>query len=206
MKVTFRTINVYLQRHKSSNTCGHTTHNIKNDDFDKIGYLFDKSFGYLTYLSFKSEHEKEVFTGSYPLYDCDILKCKTCGQVVFFHFDSGGVFPRPEYFLADYGAEYLIEPAAKSVSFEKERLDDFLKHFDFRDLLNPNMIEKVNSEIKIDKSKRYILNYTESGSEDTGITIDFKVIGERRLLKRIHEWVIGEVQDNKMPSSDSGDS
>lgn len=205
MKVTYKTINIYLQRHKSSNTCGHESHNIKKDDFDIIGDLYDDSFGFLTYLSFKTKNEKEIFTGSYPLYDCAIWKCKTCNQIVFAHLDSGGVFPRPEYFLADYNKEYLIEPAAKSVSFSKDRLDDFLKHFDFKELLNADNIHKINSEVVIDKSLNHILNYSESGSKETGITLDFKVIGKRKLLKEIHEWVIGDVKDNKMPSSDSAD-
>ena len=191
MKIDFRNINNYLESNKSQNSCGHTSTNIESDDFEEIGELYDGSYDYLSYVGFAVDDNKDEFTGAYPLQDCKILKCNRCGQVVFFHYNQGGIAPRPEYFMVDYRKKYLSEPAVKSVTLSKSKLEEFIEYFE----LNQVETEKNGyiSFVKIEhKNLRHIVNYRED-KIGNGEIVYFDVVGERKFLRRIYQWLT----DNK---------
>lgn len=188
MEVSFRNLQQYLNENISGNTCGHTPQNIDLKAFDKIGDLYDKSIGYLSYLNITSKDIDVVFTGCYPLQDCDVYRCQTCNQVIFSHLNTGGIAPRPEYFIADYGKKYVAEPAVKSVSLKQGLLIAFIDRFHFN---FPTSTTKVDYQSYItihDKSKSHIFNYREHNNGGK-TTLHFDLVGPRSLLTLVNDWL-----------------
>jgi len=191
--LNYENIGTYLKSNVSPNTCGHTATTINMDDFQEKGTLYDNSYGYLSYLNFRSENESDVFTGSYPLHDCQVLKCRKCDQIVFFHMNDGGIAPRPEFFLADYTKSYLPEPAVKAVHLLKARLDAFREAFGFPELEDRAAItrsETIGYTVRLqDKETPRLFNYREfkSGEEDL---ISFDLVATTDVLRKVQGWMI----------------
>ncbi|MBT32582.1 MAG: hypothetical protein CMO01_23215 [Thalassobius sp.] len=188
MEVNYQNLNTYLKDNVSSNACGHVSNKIEHKLFEKIGGLYDDTYGYLSYLSIQSSDDTKVFIGAYPLHNCDVLKCKTCGQVVFFYFNDGGVAPRPAYVLADYSKEYIIDPTVKYVSISKEKLAAFIEAFNLKALKNPDKIpDGYHANVK-DYNGRYIFNYREFKSTNNE-KVSFDLVAPRDFLRSVHQWI-----------------
>lgn len=187
MKVNFENIDAYLKANKSDNACGHAPKNIEKSDFQKIGNLFDNSIGSLSHLSVLSSNKKELLTGTYPLQDCLVLECKKCKQVAFFHFIHGGIIPRPEYILADYSLNYLIDPAVKSIRLTLDQYNVFIEKFNLQEQdLKKN--EGFDPIITIpDLTKTYLFNYREH-DEPNGITAQVDLVGNREFIRKVKKW------------------
>ncbi|MEM1135570.1 MAG: hypothetical protein AAGI07_06995 [Bacteroidota bacterium] len=188
MRIDFNTIDKYLSANKSNNFCGHTNLNIDPNEFEEIGDLYDDSFGYLSYLSLKSDSDSEEFLGSYPLQDCKILECKTCKQIVFFHYNDGGIAPRPEYFLANYNSQYLVEPAAKSVSLNVNYYQDFITEFGLEEQDKIKNLGFEPYKTIFDKTSTYLFNYREYKGKN-GMDANFDIVGLREFLREINKWI-----------------
>lgn len=63
MEISYKNINQYLKKYSNKSlTCEHNF----PKEFDEIGDMTDNSFGFSSYLNFKSNNENEIFIGSYP--------------------------------------------------------------------------------------------------------------------------------------------
>ena len=188
MRIDYKTIDKYLRDNQSDNSCGHTNTNIDLKEFEEIGNLYDDTFGYLSYLSLKSESESEEFLGSYPLQDCKVLECKTCKQIVFFHYNDGGIAPRPEYFLANYNSQYIEEPAVKSVTINTSKYQEFISEFGLEEQDNNKNSGFEPYKTIMDKASTYLFNYREYKGKN-GMDANFDIVGSREFLREINKWI-----------------
>ncbi|GAA5089967.1 hypothetical protein GCM10023210_15440 [Chryseobacterium ginsengisoli] len=152
-------------------------------DYEKIFDVFDNSFGYLSYLEFKSNDDSEIFLGSYPLNGAELWKCKNCGKLQFFYTESVGHFPTTLSIDVNFSKTYQSNPFAKSVTLNKEKVSYFIDTFGFDELKNPEKIEGFNGIKIIDKEDKCIFGYSDYQDK-----ITFNIIADRKILRKIFEF------------------
>lgn len=184
MKISFENINQFLKDYSNKNSdCEHNF----PDDFEIIGTLIDNSYGFLSFLDFKTKNDKEVFIGSYPLNSAKLWKCKRCNRLTFSITNDtgfGGLIP----LNIDFNKDYLIEPANKSVLLKKKNLLRFIEKFGIGQLKYPESIDESYSGKRIiNKDNIEIFgfrNYTKYNVE----MIKFEIIANRVILREIFEF------------------
>lgn len=178
----------YVRQNKSINECGHTPSTITLAEFEKVGDLYDGGLGIINYINLSSSNADEVYIGSYPFQDCEVLECRRCKQLVLFHFNHGWIAPRPEYILVDNQKLYLHEPTTKNVSFQKDRLELFERLFPaFRH--TPASSSTITEYVKIGtNSYSAVYNYREYESNGQ-VKVTMDVVGNREMLHKINQWL-----------------
>jgi hypothetical protein len=53
-------------------------------DFEKVGDLYDSNLGTINYINLSSDNADEIYIGSYPYQDCEVLQCSKCNQLGVF--------------------------------------------------------------------------------------------------------------------------
>ena len=188
MEVTFENFNEFIHNHPNKSlSCEHRLLNgnrLDAEDFVQIGILGDKSFGYLSYLWFQTNDEKEIFLGSYPYNGATVWLCTKCNRITLTTSNDSGWGQLSELKI-DFDKEYIVEPANKFVEIKKSSIKTFVEKFGFESLLNSNLIGSDYSGIKIiDKTSKYVFGYRERGDEFA----QFEVIAPRILLRQIAEF------------------
>lgn len=180
MIITLENINTFFQEYPVKNIqCDHKI----LIDYEKIFEVFDGSVGYLSYLEFKSNDHSEIFLGSYPLNGSDVWKCKKCGKLKFFYTETGGHFPQMIDIDVDFNKNYRSDPFAKSVSINKERVNDFIEKFHFNELKNVESSKTFDGVKVIDKTTQYIFEVNEYQNN-----ITFTVVANRDILTKIFQF------------------
>ncbi|MDQ0594571.1 hypothetical protein QFZ37_002940 [Chryseobacterium ginsenosidimutans] len=180
MKVTLKNINTFFQEYPVKNIpCDHKI----LTDYEKIFEVYDGSFGYLSYLEFRSNDNSAIFLGSYPFNGSDLWKCKKCGKLKFFYTETGGHFPQMIAIDVDFDKNYKSDPFAKLVSINKDQLNDFVEKFNFNELKSPGNIQKFGDMEIIDENVKYVFGFNEYQSKVT-----FNIIADRETLRKIFEF------------------
>ncbi|GAA4161611.1 hypothetical protein GCM10022217_27600 [Chryseobacterium ginsenosidimutans] len=180
MIITLENINAFFQEYPVKNIkCDHKI----LTDYEKIFEVFDGSFGYLSYLEFKSNDNSTIFLGSYPFNGTDLWKCKKCGKLKFFYTETGGHFPKMIAIDVDFDKNYKSDPFVKLVSINKDKLSDFIEKFNFNELKNPKNIQKFDGVKIIDKDIKYIFGYHEYGN-----TVTFNIVADRNTLRKLFKF------------------
>ena len=170
------------------NGCQHTTLNINPKDFNVIGNLYDKRISTLSYLNISSPDKDEIYLGSYPYQDCEVLECKLCNQIVLWHINDGGIAPRPEYFIMDTTKIYLHEPAVRSVHIQKSLFPQLKNDFP---VLKESLFENIPNAEYIELSADQpigIFNYMEYVGNNLP-SISFDMVADRQTLVAVDEWI-----------------
>ena len=184
MEVTFENINEFIKNYPNRNLdCEHSF----PKDFENIGNLVDNTFGYLSYLAFKTNNKNEIFIGSYPYNGSKVWTCTKCNRLTLSTTNDSGWGQLGELKI-EFEKEFVIEPANKSVSFKSDRVMAFVQKFGFETLLNPTLIGEDYSGVKIiDKIKKYVFGYRLTKRNEQEI-VNFEIIAQRSLLREIAKF------------------
>jgi len=181
------TFNDFVQQYELQNNCGHTTRNIKHDDFEQIADLYDPRVSTINYLTLVSPDPKQIYLGCYPYHGCKLLRCKTCGMLVFFQINHGGVAPFFEYFLVEKDKMYRHEPATISVSLQETKLEQFKQEFP---VFTPKMWNApANTDTLRDVPVSFysVLNLRARIVDETQLLV-FDIVADRQTLINVHQW------------------
>jgi len=179
-EITFENINLFLKNYPhKKDSCPHNF----TKDFEQIGNMSDNSYGFLSYLDFKTEDQNEVFIGSYPYNSAKLWKCKECNYLTFSYTNDSG-WGQLVPLKIDFNKEYLTEPANKSVSIKPINILEFVELFGLTELISPENISDYPGTKLISKNKTSIFRYKIQKTK-SGDTINFEIVANRDLLRKI---------------------
>jgi hypothetical protein len=182
-KVTFNNINEFLKKYSFKDVnCSHDF----PVDYSEIGHMLDDSYGYLSYLDFKTNNDNEIFIGSYPYNSAKLWQCQKCQKLTFSFTDDSG-WGRLTPLKIDFNKEYLSEPANKSVSINPNRLEEFASRFDLPELLSQNTLNEYTGIKIISKDKKSIFGFRINKTTN-GDMINFEVVANRTILQSMAKF------------------